>query len=47
VKVLVEALTFPRERRARSEAAQALVRRGYCWQAVASRVAEVYEQVRS
>jgi glycosyltransferase involved in cell wall biosynthesis len=47
VKVLVDAVTLPWERQARSEAAQALVRRGYSWQAVASRVAEVYEQVRS
>jgi hypothetical protein len=45
--VLVEALTYPAERRARADAAQALVRRGYSWQAVAAKVAGVYESVRT
>jgi glycosyltransferase involved in cell wall biosynthesis len=46
VDVLIEAVTVPRERQARAEAAQALVRRGYSWQAVADKVVDVYEQVR-
>jgi glycosyltransferase involved in cell wall biosynthesis len=46
VEVLVTALTCPNERRARADAAHALVRRGYSWQAVADKVAEVYEAVR-
>jgi hypothetical protein len=45
--VLVKALTCPAERRARSEAAQALVRRGYSWHAVADQVAAIYESVRT
>jgi glycosyltransferase involved in cell wall biosynthesis len=45
VEVLVEAVTFPRERRARAKAAQALVQRGYSWQAVAEKVVDVYDQV--
>jgi D-inositol-3-phosphate glycosyltransferase len=47
VEVLVKALTCPAERRARSEAAQALVRRGYSWHAVADQVAAIYESVRT
>jgi D-inositol-3-phosphate glycosyltransferase len=47
VEVLVEALTCPAERLTRAEAAQALVRRGYSWQAVAAKVASVYESVRT
>ena len=47
VEVLVETLTYPAERRARADAAQALVRRGYSWQAVAAKVAGVYESVRT
>jgi glycosyltransferase involved in cell wall biosynthesis len=46
VEVLVEAVTFPRERQTRAKAAQALVQRGYSWQAVAEKVANVYDQVR-
>jgi glycosyltransferase involved in cell wall biosynthesis len=46
VEVLTTALTCPTERLARAEAARALVRRGYSWQAVADKVAEVYEEVR-
>jgi glycosyltransferase involved in cell wall biosynthesis len=46
VEVLVTALTRPNERRARADAAHALVRRGYSWQAVADKVAGVYEAVR-
>jgi glycosyltransferase involved in cell wall biosynthesis len=47
VEVLVEALICPAERLTRAEAAQALVRRGYSWQAVAAKVAGVYESVRT
>ena len=47
VEVLVTALTCPAERRARANAAQALVRRGYSWQTVAHKVADVYESVRT
>ena len=47
VEVLVETLTYPAERRARADAAQALVRRGYSWQAVVAKVAGVYESVRT
>jgi glycosyltransferase involved in cell wall biosynthesis len=47
VEVLVNALTCPAERQARSEAAQALARRGYSWQAVAAVVADIYESVRT
>jgi glycosyltransferase involved in cell wall biosynthesis len=32
---------------ARADAARALVRRGYTWQAVADQVSEVYEAVRN
>ena len=46
VEVLVTALTCPTARRARADAAHALVRRGYSWQAVADKVAGVYETVR-
>jgi D-inositol-3-phosphate glycosyltransferase len=46
VEVLVDALTVPAERRARADAARALVQRGYSWQAIADRVAGVYEEVR-
>ena len=46
VEVLVTALTCPNERRARADAAHALVRRGYSWQAVADKVADVYQVVR-
>ena len=45
VEVLVKALTSETERRARADAANALVRRGYSWQAVADKVASVYEAV--
>jgi glycosyltransferase involved in cell wall biosynthesis len=45
VEVLVEAVTFPRERQARAKAGQALVQRGYSWEAVAEKVADVYDQV--
>ena len=45
VEVLINALTSPAERQARSEAAQALVRRSYSWHAVADQVASVYEAV--
>ena len=45
VEVLIKAVAFPRERQARAEAAQALVRRGYSWQVVADKVVDVYEQV--
>jgi D-inositol-3-phosphate glycosyltransferase len=47
VEVLVNALTSRTDRLARSDAAHALVRRGYSWQAVADRVASVYEAVQS
>ncbi|HET9302426.1 MAG TPA: glycosyltransferase family 4 protein [Propionibacteriaceae bacterium] len=47
VDVLIAALTCPTERLARADAAQALVRRGYSWQAIADRVAGVYEAVQS
>ena len=46
VDVLVTALTCPNERRARADAAHALVRGGYSWQAVADKVADVYQAVR-
>jgi len=46
VEVLTTALTCPTERLARAEAARALVRRRYSWQAVADKVADVYEEVR-
>ena len=46
VEVLVTALRCPNERRARADAAHALVRRGYSWQAVADKVADVYKAVR-
>jgi glycosyltransferase involved in cell wall biosynthesis len=46
VEVLVTALRCPNERRARADAAHALVRRGYSWRAVADKVADVYEAVR-
>jgi glycosyltransferase involved in cell wall biosynthesis len=46
VEVLVTALAYPDERRTRADAAHALVRRGYSWQAVADKVAGVYEAVR-
>jgi D-inositol-3-phosphate glycosyltransferase len=46
VEVLVTALTCPNERRARADAAHALVRHGYSWQAIADKVAGVYEAVR-
>ena len=45
VEVLITALTSETERRARADAAHAMVRRGYSWQAVADRVASVYEAV--
>jgi glycosyltransferase involved in cell wall biosynthesis len=45
VEVLVKALTSATDRRARADAAYALVRRGYSWQAVADKVAGVYEAV--
>jgi D-inositol-3-phosphate glycosyltransferase len=47
VDVLITALMCPTERLVRADAAQALVRRGYSWQAVADRVAGVYEEVQS
>ena len=47
VEVLIEALTCPSQRLARADAARALVRRGYSWQAVADQVSEVYEAVRN
>jgi D-inositol-3-phosphate glycosyltransferase len=47
VEVLVNALTCPTERLARADAAHALVRPGYSWQAIADKVAGVYEAVRS
>jgi D-inositol-3-phosphate glycosyltransferase len=43
VEVLITALTCPAERFERADAAQAVVRRGYSWQAVAEKVADVYE----
>jgi glycosyltransferase involved in cell wall biosynthesis len=46
VEVLTTALTCPVERLRRSQAALALVGRGYSWQAVADKVADVYDQVR-
>jgi glycosyltransferase involved in cell wall biosynthesis len=45
VEVLTTALRCPAERLARAEAARALVRQGYCWQAVAGKVADVYEEL--
>jgi D-inositol-3-phosphate glycosyltransferase len=45
VEVLIRALTCPNERLARAEAARALVVRSYSWQAVANKVAGVYEAV--
>jgi glycosyltransferase involved in cell wall biosynthesis len=47
VEVLIEVLTCPSQRLARADAARALVRRGYTWQAVADQVSEVYEAVRN
>ena len=47
VEVLTTALTCPAERLRRAQAARALVRRGYSWQAVADKVADVYDEVRS
>jgi glycosyltransferase involved in cell wall biosynthesis len=47
VQVLVNALTFPTERLARADAAYAMVRRGYSWDAIADKVASVYEEVQS
>jgi hypothetical protein len=47
VEVLVTALTCPDERRARADAAHALVRRGYSWQSVAEKVAGIYDSVPS
>jgi D-inositol-3-phosphate glycosyltransferase len=44
--VITTALTCPTERLARADAACALVRRRYSWQAVADKVAGVYEAVR-
>ena len=44
--MLATALTCPTERLARAEVARALVQRGYSWQAVADKVADVYEEVR-
>jgi D-inositol-3-phosphate glycosyltransferase len=41
--VLITALTCPAERLARGDAAYALARRGYSWQAIADTVAGVYE----
>jgi glycosyltransferase involved in cell wall biosynthesis len=46
VEVLINALTCPTERLARADAAHALVRPGYSWQAIADKVAGVYEAVR-
>jgi glycosyltransferase involved in cell wall biosynthesis len=43
VEVLMTALSCPAERLQRADAAQILVQRGYSWQAVADKVAGVYE----